>query len=98
MKLYRNVDKHNYAVVHLGVCMWIYSVFVEKLPMTVKFAIFNLCSCSSKVYDLDNETFQECCSGCVVVHLGFLLWIYCVLSELWPLIKQKLQIFNLCRT
>jgi hypothetical protein len=28
-------------------------------------------TCSSKVFDLESETLQECFSACAVIHLGF---------------------------
>jgi hypothetical protein len=45
-QLYRNNDQHHCEAMHLGFCMWIFSVLLELL---YKFAIFNLFMHNSKI-------------------------------------------------
>jgi hypothetical protein len=42
----------------------------------VKICNFQLSHVAQKIFDLCHETLRECWSACVVVHLGFRLWIY----------------------
>jgi hypothetical protein len=48
-QLYRNNDQHHCGAMHLGFCMWTFSVLLELLPLTrYKCAIYNLFMHSAK--------------------------------------------------
>jgi hypothetical protein len=69
-------------------CVDIFSIFRVIALDLVNISNFQLVSQVTKKYlTQSHETLQECCSACVVVHLGIFVWIYLVFLELLPFTK-----------
>jgi hypothetical protein len=61
--------------VHLGIFVWIYLVFVD-FDLVKIYNVQLVSHVTQKYLTYRHETLEECCTACVVVHLGILVWTY----------------------